>query len=125
MSRIAEYKAIETTPQFFGLQQRRWPPTNIQNSPAAALAHLFMLPGSRYHVPELAWKYEMGPGGIGFVEGDGLVCRPVLSLPIPGHGLTAAHVHEAGARRLVKKMQRQRFHVRRYIEAKERMPRWM
>ena len=72
VSRIAEYKAIESTPQFFGLQQRRWPPTNIQNTPAAALAHLFMLPGAQYHVPELAWKYEMGPGGIGFVEGGGL-----------------------------------------------------
>jgi glucose/arabinose dehydrogenase len=72
ISRLAQFKAIETSPRFFGLQQQRWPPTNIANSPAEALARLFMLPGARYHIPEMAWKYEIGPGGMGFVEGAGL-----------------------------------------------------
>jgi glucose/arabinose dehydrogenase len=71
VSRIQQFKEIETSPQFFGLQQTRWPPTNIADTPADALSRLFVLPGSRYSVPEFAWKYEVAPGGIGFV-GDGL-----------------------------------------------------
>jgi hypothetical protein len=55
-SRVAQFKAIETdltrpqpfTPNgYFGLQQTRWPPTNIADTPDEALARLFMLPGSR------------------------------------------------------------------------------
>jgi aldose sugar dehydrogenase len=43
VSRIAEFKAIETSPMFSGLQQLRWSPTNIANSPDEALARLFMV----------------------------------------------------------------------------------
>ena len=71
--RIAEFKQIETT---FGnppaLQQVRWPPTNIANSPSEALARLFMLPGANYSDPEFSWKWEVAPGGIGFVIGSAL-----------------------------------------------------
>ncbi len=71
--RIAQFKEIETT---FGaipnLQQIRWPPANIADTESEALARLFMLPGSHYSDPEFSWKWEVAPGGIGFVEGNGL-----------------------------------------------------
>ena len=78
--RIAEYKAIETSPDtdpclgtpYFGLQQVRWSPENIANRPLQALSRLVMLPGSHYSAPEMAWKFEVAPGGIGFVNGLGL-----------------------------------------------------
>ena len=74
--RIAQFKAIETDPTapqpfaaggYFGLQQIRWSPTNIADSPAEALDRLFMLPGAHYSAPELSWKFEVAPGGIGFL----------------------------------------------------------
>lgn len=41
LSRLAEFKAIETSDEFFGLQQTRWPPTNIADSEREALERLF------------------------------------------------------------------------------------
>src|SRR6266540_1851177 len=41
--RIAEFKAIETSSNFFGLQQVRWSPANIADTPEEALARLFMV----------------------------------------------------------------------------------
>jgi aldose sugar dehydrogenase len=70
--RVAQFKQIETSPQFFGLQQIRWPPTNIADTPAEALARLFMLPGAHFSAPEFAWKFEVAPGGIGFIESRAL-----------------------------------------------------
>ena len=78
--RIAQYKAIETSfdvdpvtgTVYFGLQQVRWPPTNIADSSAAALSRLFRLPGASYSAPEFSWKFEVAPGAIGFVDGRGL-----------------------------------------------------
>jgi glucose/arabinose dehydrogenase len=62
--RIAQFKAIETTvtpsppdpfaATYFGLQQIRWLPTLIADSPAEALSRLFMLPGAHYSAPELS-----------------------------------------------------------------------
>jgi glucose/arabinose dehydrogenase len=69
VERIAEYKAIETSAQFFGLQQSRWPPTNIADTPEEALARLFMLPGAVYRDPQFSWKFEVAPAGIGFMIG--------------------------------------------------------
>jgi aldose sugar dehydrogenase len=80
-SRVAQFKAIETDPTapqpltpagYFGLQQIRWLPTNIADTPEQALARLFMLPGAHFSDPELSWKFEVGPGGIGFLDGRGL-----------------------------------------------------
>ncbi|HVL05012.1 MAG TPA: PQQ-dependent sugar dehydrogenase [Acidimicrobiales bacterium] len=71
-SRIGDYKAIETTAPPVGLQQDRWPPTDIADTPAEAMARLFMLPGAHYADPKLSWKYEVAAGGIGFVRGTGL-----------------------------------------------------
>ncbi|HWH33727.1 MAG TPA: PQQ-dependent sugar dehydrogenase [Acidimicrobiales bacterium] len=66
VERIEQFKALETTFGAMALQQLRWPPTNIADSPGEALARLFMLPGAHYQDPELAWKWEIAPGGIGF-----------------------------------------------------------
>ena len=80
--RIAQFKAIETTvtpdppdpfaTTYFGLQQIRWPPTNIADTPAEGLARLFMLPGAHYSAPEFSWKYEVAPAGIGFLSSRAL-----------------------------------------------------
>jgi glucose/arabinose dehydrogenase len=78
--RIAQYKAIETDPgvdpclgtPYFGLQQLRWPPTLLADTPGEALSRLFVLPGSHYSAPEFSWKFEVAPGAIGFVRGRGL-----------------------------------------------------
>ena len=72
VERISQFKEIETTFGAQALQQNRWPPTNIADSPEEALSRLFMLPGSRYKDPEFSWKWEVAPGGIGFVRGRGL-----------------------------------------------------
>ena len=81
--RIAQFKTIETTVTpvppdpfapggYFGLQQIRWPPTLIANSPGEALSRLFMLPGARYSAPEFSWKFEVAPAGIGFLDSRAL-----------------------------------------------------
>lgn len=77
VERIDQYKEIETTffapPSTFpALQQLRWPPMNIADSPEEALDRLFLLPGATYRDPEFSWKWEVAPGGIGFVTGKGL-----------------------------------------------------
>ena len=82
--RIRQYKTIETTvtpsppdpnaTTYFGLQQLRWSPENIANSPGQALRRLFVLPGAHYSAPEFSWKFEVAPGGIGFA-GRGLGSR--------------------------------------------------
>ncbi len=72
VERIAQFKEIETTFGNGQLQQIRWPPTNIAATPGEALARLFMLPGAHYSDPEFSWKWEVAPGGIGFVDGRGL-----------------------------------------------------
>jgi aldose sugar dehydrogenase len=80
--RIAQFKTIETTvtpsppdpfaATYFGLQQIRWLPTNIADSPGEALSRLFMLPGAHYSAPEFSWKFEVAPAGIGFLESPAL-----------------------------------------------------
>lgn len=76
VSRIAEFKAIETTSlhheDFPNLQQLRWPPENIAATPAEALSRLFMLPGAHYRDPEFSWKHVLAPAAIGFMNGRGL-----------------------------------------------------
>lgn len=72
LSRIAEYKAIETSATYGGLQQIRWDPSNIADTDAAALAALFMLPGAAYSDPEFSWKYGIAPAAIGFMDGGAL-----------------------------------------------------
>jgi aldose sugar dehydrogenase len=72
VARIGQYREIETSPPYAGLQQIRWPATNIAATPREALDRLYMLPGARYADPEFSWKYEVAPGGTGFMVGRGL-----------------------------------------------------
>jgi glucose/arabinose dehydrogenase len=72
LSRLAEYRAIETTSlhheDFPNLQQFRWGPENIAATPAEALSRLFVLPGSQYSDPEFSWKHVLAPAAIGFLS---------------------------------------------------------
>ena len=70
VERIAQFKAIEVASG--NLQQMRWPPTNIADTPAQALSRLFMLPGAQYSDPEFSWKFEVAPAAIGFMNGRAL-----------------------------------------------------
>ena len=71
-SRVAQFKQIETTYGLGDLQQVRWPPSLIADTPAAALARLYMLPGAHYNDPEFSWKYAIPASPLGFVSGRGL-----------------------------------------------------
>jgi len=72
LARIDQFKLIETTMFGGNLQQSRWPPMNIADSPEEALARMVMLPGAHYSDPEFSWKFEVAPAGIGFMDGGGL-----------------------------------------------------
>jgi glucose/arabinose dehydrogenase len=72
-SRIAQFKEIETSPMFAGLQQARWQPSNIADTPEEALSRMVSFgAASHFSDPELSWKWEVGPGGIGFLDSDDL-----------------------------------------------------
>jgi glucose/arabinose dehydrogenase len=75
-SRVADFKQIETTSlhheDFPNLQQFRWGPERIADTPEAALARLFSLSGSQYSDPEFSWKHVLAPAAIGFMTGRGL-----------------------------------------------------
>ena len=72
VERIAEFKAIEVN--LFGgqMQQFRWPPTRLADTPEEALDRLYVLPGSHYADPEFSWKFAVPPAAIGFVFGKAL-----------------------------------------------------
>lgn len=72
LSRMAQFKTIETTQFGSSLQQVRYPPTRIAFTASLALARMFMLPGATYVDPALSWKYEIGPSGASFVFGTAL-----------------------------------------------------
>jgi aldose sugar dehydrogenase len=78
VERIAQFKQIEQTlPPSGGLagaqlQQIRWPPSNIADTPGDALSRLFALPGSHYSDPEFSWKFAVPPAGIGFLASRAL-----------------------------------------------------
>ncbi len=76
VGRIAEYKLIETTAlhheDFPNLQQFRWGPERIADTPEEALSRLFVLPGSHYSDPEFSWNHVLAPAGIGFLNSRAL-----------------------------------------------------
>ena len=72
VARIAQFKQIETTMFGGNLQQARYPPTNISDSPEEARARMVMLPGAHYSDPEFSWKFEVAPAGVGFMDGGAL-----------------------------------------------------
>jgi aldose sugar dehydrogenase len=70
--RFFDYKDIEVNMFGGALQQARFPPTRLADSPGQAHTELFMLPGAKYVDPELSWKFESGPAGTAFVVGSAL-----------------------------------------------------
>jgi glucose/arabinose dehydrogenase len=78
LRRIDQFKLIELSlPPSGGvpgaqLQQIRWPPSNIAESPGEARSRLFSLPGSRYSNPEFSWRFAVPPAGIGFLASPAL-----------------------------------------------------
>lgn len=45
------------------------PASRIADSPAEAVARLFMLPGAHYSDPQFSWKFAIAPAAIGFLDG--------------------------------------------------------
>jgi glucose/arabinose dehydrogenase len=72
LSRIAQFREIETTFGGQNLQQARWSPENIATTPEEVLDRLFVIPGSHYSDPEFSWKFEVAPAGIGFLDSSAL-----------------------------------------------------
>jgi aldose sugar dehydrogenase len=79
VQRVADYRTIETgmwpgfpPGTFFGLQQERWPPTLIAETPQEALDALFMLPGAHYADPVLSWRFVVEPAALGFLNSRAL-----------------------------------------------------
>lgn len=72
LSRVTEFKATETAAEFLGLQQLRWPPANIADSPIDARARMVNVPGSHYGEPQFSWRYAIPPAGMGFLENRSL-----------------------------------------------------
>ena len=72
ISRVPNWKSIETTQFGRTLQQLRYPPTRSAYTANVAGSRLFMLPGAVYRDPELSWRYEVGPSGLAFVGDDTL-----------------------------------------------------
>src|SRR5262245_39558327 len=59
LSRIADWKFIETTMFGSNLQQVRYPPTRGAYSAGLALSRMFMLPGATYVDQEFCWRCEI------------------------------------------------------------------
>jgi glucose/arabinose dehydrogenase len=72
LSRMSQWKFIETNQFNRALQQVRYPPTRAAYTGLAARSRMLMLPGAIYVDPELSWKYEIGPSGTAFVQGTAL-----------------------------------------------------
>jgi glucose/arabinose dehydrogenase len=72
IDRVAEFKAIERSFGPGDLQQQRFPPSLLPDTPEQARLRMFTLPGSRYDDPEFSWKWAIAPAAIGFMRGNGL-----------------------------------------------------
>ena len=77
LHRVEDYRAIEVAAGIgqngpAGLQQLRWPATNIADAHNLARQALFDLPGSHFRNPEFSWKNVVPPAALGFVDGTGL-----------------------------------------------------
>jgi glucose/arabinose dehydrogenase len=77
IERVEEYKAIEIASGFgpngpTGLQQMRFLPTSLADSPHEARKRLFDVPGAHFRDPEFSWKFVVPPAALGFIDGDGL-----------------------------------------------------
>jgi glucose/arabinose dehydrogenase len=71
-TRLPDFKSIETTLFNRALQQLRYPPTRLAYTTSLATSRLFMLPGASYVNPTLSWRFEIGPSGATFINGNAL-----------------------------------------------------
>jgi uncharacterized protein (TIGR03118 family) len=62
------FSAIDPATFIPALQQVRWPPTRIADSPGKAGHRLFVLPGSHFSRPEFSWRWAVAPAAIGFAD---------------------------------------------------------
>jgi glucose/arabinose dehydrogenase len=75
ISRVADFKAIETgrfEPALRGLQQNRFSPDELPDTPEEAMTRMFQLEGSHYSDPEFSWRFEVAPAGVGFLNSTAL-----------------------------------------------------
>jgi glucose/arabinose dehydrogenase len=72
LSRVLDFKLIETKDFSSSLQQIRFPPTRLAYTAALVTSRLMQLPGAVYVDPDLSWRYEIGPSGATFINGNGL-----------------------------------------------------
>jgi glucose/arabinose dehydrogenase len=104
LSRLAQFKEIETSAQFFGLQQARWSPTNIANSTEEALARMFWVfeGGDQFRAvmtgAQEVPSVETSASAVAEfrLNGDGTLSYEVRATG-PIVGATQAHIH-LGAR---------------------------
>lgn len=103
LSRLHEFKSIETSSQFFGLQQIRWPPTNIADSPEDALARLFMVyDGGDEFQSVMTGREEVPPVSTSASALANFVLNPngtlsyELRATAPIQDVTQAHIHLGG-----------------------------
>ena len=77
LERVAQFKAIETNRGPTARPTRRrllrppadpLGPDEHRRQAVGGLTRLFKLPGSEFCDPEMAWKYEVAPGGIDFLS---------------------------------------------------------
>jgi glucose/arabinose dehydrogenase len=100
LARLAEFKAIETSSNFFGLQQIRWSPTNVADTAEQALARMFMVfEGGDEFGAVLTGAEEVPPvsseaGALALFElnDDGTLSFELRALR-PIQNATAAHIH--------------------------------
>ena len=72
LDQIGDFKSIETTMFNLTLQQLRYSPDRIANSPEEARARMLNLPGSQYSDPEFSWKFAVPPTALEFATGASL-----------------------------------------------------
>lgn len=98
LDRVAEFKAIELGVGFgangpTGLQQMRFLPDRIADTPSEAKRRLFDVPGSHRNDPQFSWKQVVPPAALGFMgpalgaqyDGDLLVGSAVARATNAGH----------------------------------------
>jgi glucose/arabinose dehydrogenase len=109
LSRVAQFKAIETSTaidpvtksSYFGLQQNRWSPINIADTPEEALSRMFQVVENAKKFDATLVGSEQAPSPVDTaasadleikVEHDGTL-RYRLKATGPIHGVTASHLH--------------------------------
>ena len=100
LARLAEFKMIETSSNFFGLQQIRWSPTNIADTAEQAVARMFMVfDGGKEFGAVLSGEEEVPPVNTDAaavamfrLNNNGTLSFELRALQ-PIQNVTAAHIH--------------------------------